>query len=733
LSGKIAFGWVFHQHQPVGNFPWVFEHVYEVCYEPLIEAFERHSSIKVTMHFSGPLLDWLLAEHRGYVDRICALARRGQIEIMTGGYYEPILPIIPEYDQNGQILKMNAAIRQYFAVEPQGLWLAERVWEPSLPGALARSGVKYTVLDDTHFLMAGLSSDELYGYYITEDQGNSLFVVPNPKLMRELIPWKSVTTVYESFRHLADNATGDIPRLVVLGDDGEKFGSWPGTHEYIWKKGYFEDFLKMLEDNSDWIETVQMGDYINRYPPIGRVYMPTASYAEMMEWALPTERQLEYEDVRTMLEKENREDILQFIRGGIWRGFAAKYPEANNFHKKMLRVHNKVRSASTLLGPHKTQDAMNQLWMGQCNCGYWHGVFGGLYLPDIRSAIYQHLIRAEAIADSALPPADPVVSLIDFDCDGYDELLIEGHHMDVYISPHEGGSIFEWDWKPTPFNVLATLARRKEAYHRKLLTGNNIVVSGDADEKAMEESDEEIRSIHDAVRVKEEGLEKLLQYDPYRRTLLREHFFNARTTLEEFKNLTYVDEGDFASAAYEFRVEGVGADALVVDLWHDGIVVQDKTKISLRLRKVITVATGTPELRIDYTLWNTSTTHLRTTFAIEGNWGMLGGGNNPSAWYLIDDARPESNSSLNSTGTELQIRSVSLLNTGVGIKVSQYPGTSADLWRFPVEAVSSSEGGFERVYQCSCTVLSWPVDIPPGDRWSVTLRLNLSKPAAKYS
>ena len=144
MSHRISFGWVLHQHQPIGNFPWVFAEVYDACYDPLLAALERHPGVRVNLHYSGPLIDWFIAERPEYLHRLAVLVQRGQVEMLTGGYYEPILPIIPESDQQGQIFKMNSALRQHFGSEPTGLWLAERVWEPTLPSSLARAGVAYT-------------------------------------------------------------------------------------------------------------------------------------------------------------------------------------------------------------------------------------------------------------------------------------------------------------------------------------------------------------------------------------------------------------------------------------------------------------------------------------------------------------------------------------------------------------------------------------------------------------
>ena len=81
---------VLHNHQPVGNFGWVFSEVYEQAYEPMVAALERHPGVRVSLHYTGPLLEWFLAERPAFIDRLGALSARGQVEILGGGFFEPV-------------------------------------------------------------------------------------------------------------------------------------------------------------------------------------------------------------------------------------------------------------------------------------------------------------------------------------------------------------------------------------------------------------------------------------------------------------------------------------------------------------------------------------------------------------------------------------------------------------------------------------------------------------------
>jgi alpha-amylase/alpha-mannosidase (GH57 family) len=246
---KLYLGLAIHNHQPGDNFAHVFEMAYKQSYLPLIEALEQHPNVRISLHYSGCLLDWLLENRPDFIERIAALVRRNQVEILTGGYYEPILPMIPDDDKQGQIAKLSSAINERFSYSPTGMWLAERVWEPQLPKPLAQAGVKWIVVDDNHFKMVGLSDDQMLGYYVTEEEGHPVKMFASSKKLRYIIPWHDVKDVMEYLKSLA---TEDGDRIIVMGDDGEKFGLWPRTYKHCWTDGWMEEFLTAIEENSSW-------------------------------------------------------------------------------------------------------------------------------------------------------------------------------------------------------------------------------------------------------------------------------------------------------------------------------------------------------------------------------------------------------------------------------------------------------------------------------------------------
>ncbi len=147
---SISFGLLLHSHQPIGNFPWVFQQVYQEDYLPLLETLERHPKVRLSLHYTGSLLDWLEEAHPEFLERIATLVKRNQVEIVSGGYYEPILPSIPDDDKVAQIRRLTERIQRDFGTTATGMWIAERVWEPGLPRFLRDAGIEWTILDDIH-------------------------------------------------------------------------------------------------------------------------------------------------------------------------------------------------------------------------------------------------------------------------------------------------------------------------------------------------------------------------------------------------------------------------------------------------------------------------------------------------------------------------------------------------------------------------------------------------------
>jgi 4-alpha-glucanotransferase len=461
----IRFVFGVHIHQPVGNFDHVVEQHVREAYRPFLERLVAGGFTPFTLHVSGPLLEWLERHDGPFLDAVGRMVADGHVELLLSGLDEPILTALPRADRVEQIAAMRDAVRARFGdgAARGGLWLTERVWEPDLAADLAEAGIRYALVDDRHFLVAAVPRERLHAPFWTEGAGRRLALFSIDERLRYLVPFKPPAQVLEYLQQLR----GAGHRLAVLADDGEKFGGWPGTREWVFERGWLDDFLRTMGGAVERGEvqlTTPMAA-LAEVPAGGLVYLPSSSYREMEKWSLPPEAAARFD----RLEHDLGEARIAgpdggLLRGAQWRNFLARYPEANRMHKKMLALSALHRALAPGRRGRREDLAAARRAIGraQCNDAYWHGVFGGLYLPHLREAVWRNLAAAEA----ALRRGQRLdVEIVDLDLDGREEIWVYSDRCSVVIAPARGGAVEEYTVFATLTNYANVLTRRREAYH----------------------------------------------------------------------------------------------------------------------------------------------------------------------------------------------------------------------------------------------------------------------------
>ena len=757
-KGKVYFILALHNHQPVGNLPEVFQDNFQRAYRPFLDVIYRFPEIKFTLHNSGILMEWIRQHQPAYLDKLRTMIDRGQVEIMGGGFYEPIMPVIRDEDKKGQVDKLTRWVKDNLNTTPQGMWLTERIWEPGLARPLSQAGMQYIVVDDTHFQEVGF--EELHHYYITEEEGWSLKIFPISEKLRYLIPFRPPQ---ETIDYLWSYYNKDENRVLVLADDGEKFGGWPSTYASVYEEGWLEHFLEILTDNSDWLQTATFSEYMQLSPPRGLVYLPASSYQEMKEWSR-----------------------------GFWRNFFIQYPESNRMHKKMLAVRRRIDSIPAQQEGSRYQ-ALDHLWAGQCNCAYWHGVFGGLYLNFLRAGIWENLLQAEEAAEKAIHSEMPFLELrvTDRDYDGKEEVEVVTDRFTCLFAPHLGGSMWEFSWRPGVTNLLDTLTRREEDYHREIaaqVSEECFGKNGNQTETELESGlgEDGVKSIHeiDIGSLSNEELRGYLRYDNYLRGGLIEHLFSPDISFADFYQDDYrecVDEkfhfndNNFGNAykrkyenehgnehenehkhEYENEYENEMEKKIEkgrkqgdtkekerknllqpaqMELWQSDVATEEQRgKLSfyqelktgaavLILHKDIEFKAGSDEIHIVYKIENQGDNLFSGWFGSEFNLAMMSG-DDEQRYYQIP-GRQLQDSSPASIGEEKGVERLCLFDEWRGFSLAFDFSIPARLWRFPIETVSRSESGVEKSYQHSLVLPLWYVEVLPGESWQLGFTLKV--------
>lgn len=675
-----------HNHQPVGNMDFILEEAYRKSYLPFFEILKDYADVKINLHFSGYLLSWLVENKPDYIKLLNKLKKRGQIEIVSGGMYEPILPLLSKEDGIAQIKMHMDFTESIFKVRPKGIWLAERVYEPHIPEVLNKAGVLYTLVDDYHFKAVGITGEELYRYFITEYEGYKLFIFPGLEFLRYAIPFKPIEEIDKYFKGV-ESAGND---LAVFGDDGEKFGLWPGTYEHVYSGGWLKSFFDYLSENKKWLKTATFSEYIDQKPPGSRIYLNCNSYMEMAEWSLPSAKSMRYEEFLNNAPTDRRE----FVKGGYFKHFLVKYDECNDMHKKMLMVTDKAD---------KDAEAKRHVFKAQCNDSYWHGVFGGLYLPHLRSSVYSHLIEAEKILD----PKDYFVDakIEDVNIDGFNEIVLANNYIKAYFLLKEGGMLYELDYKPSSTNIMATLSRRYEGYHDKITAAKSTDIADGT------------KTIHDMVIAKEEGLDKYLHYDWYRRASLIDHIMGKDVTFEAFYKSSYYEPGDFIKEPYSGTVDKK-SDSVKATLDRQGHFWSNGKGYPLHIRKEIELHKNSNELLIKYIVEG----EVKETFflGVEFNFSFLGSGK--ERYIGVKDKRFD----LTTMGMLDADGIVTFYDPYQNIFITVECSETSFVWTHPVEVVSLSEQGFERNYQNTMFMPAWEIDLSSGPK-NIQMKMRLEQ------
>ena len=676
MSASVSLLFGVHAHQPAGNFPHVLEDAHARCYRPFLETCYRYPEFRFALHFSGPLLDYLFRLHAADMALLARMVERGQVEMFGAGDSEPVLAAISNRDRLGQIARLSQKLGARFGRAPEGAWLTERVWEATVVPALADCGIRYVTVDDYHFLASGKSAAELDGYFTTEEDGRRLDLFPISEALRYRFPFALAA---DAVAHIESLAREPGPAAAIYFDDIEKFGIWPETYEWVYEKGWLREFIERVLA-SEKIAVQHFGEYRERVRSRGVVYLPTTSYIEMNEWTLPAPAAHAYADLVEREKRGGNYDLSKaFLRGGIWKNFVSRYPEANWMHKRMLALSERL---ARVPAAQRTEEMHTLLYAAQANDAYWHGLFGGLYLPHLRRAVYASLLGLERMLDRLDPRATS--QCIDLDLDGIDELFLRNAELQAVVKLDGSAAILELDAYALAQNFGDTLRRHAEHYHRRVLGGPAVVPKGGG-----------IASAHDRVDLKHDISAADLEADPVARTLFRDAWVGADGGLRPVADYA-LSEVNGASAV--FATEAAGA------------TLTKEMAVSGHRVSVAYCCTGAMdaveipgfECALDLAMPSCDGpgAHYLYRDAVAGGLGQPLALESMTELVLVDDFM----------GGSLTLRS----NLPVALRAR------------PCHSVSQSEGGFEKIMQSVTLTLAWPLD-------AAHARVDLSLEIRKHS
>jgi alpha-amylase len=687
-----------HNHLPLGRGDASAEQLYQDALKPLLAVLYRYPDFPMTLHYSGILMEWLEEAHPEFLALLGEMVSRGQVEVLGGGYYDPILPLLPMNDKLGQLEKMTTWLRVRFETRPRGCWIAEKVWEPSLASVLRASGIDYTFVDDGQFALAGASGGALWQPAIAEDQGKIISLLPISDRLSRLAAASTPAEVIEFLRNLSSSlespfdsggisaaassrsaaTPGGIPwhdggvfisgnPLAIIMDDGASAAT------ALLRDGWLEEFIRRTTENVSWLEPATSGQYLRDHPPTRRLLVPASSSAHIMNWSLPPERREAFARMRGLAGDGDE----QFIVGGHFRNFLGRYPEAWLLYAKMMNTHvlvNQVRGDK-----YKKKAAQNELWKGQCHHAYWHGGAGGIYENELRKATYRALIEAEKITRATEIFAPSIIG-IDFDMDGNIEYLYQGSELNAYIHTR-GGALFELDFLPASWNYLDTMV----------------------DRECIPPGGEGAAGVPSSV---------------YPRKAFIDHFFMSDCSIGDFAAGRPDEAGDFMHGLYELVELNRALPELLMR--RDGSVFADGAPRAVRLEKRFVFRPRS--IDVYYRVANLGATRLSATFGVEINISLAARSAEHGRLFQLEENRKKE---FGSDVEEIEgVGSLLVRDVRNEVSVTLSSAKSFRCWSVPIETPS---GAGPREFQSHCFMPLWALELRTGESWENHMSVGFEK------
>jgi len=694
---NLYFGFGVHGHQPVGNCEKVFEESFQKSYEPFFREISDFPKIFINVHISGPLMEWLEKNRPEFIELIAGMVKKDQAEILGGPFYEPILTLIPEKDIIEQIVQYSEYLADKFGTHPRGLWLPERVWEPYLAKPIAMAGMEYVLVDDMHFHLAGWMDDKLHGYFITEHEGFKLKIIPIIEKLRYRMPYKEPQVVLEYLKKMGEASGGGIR---VMMDDVEKFGLWPKSYDSVYGEKWLARFLQQLceEQKAGKILTTKFSSYLDKFPSDGNIYLPAASYSEMGRWSLPPDSGALFspvlDEIKAAAEGEEK-PWMPFVSGGFFRNMLSKYPESNLMHKKML----KLSRAIDFFRAHPDFSRMQKhLFKAQCNCAYWHGVFGGIYERHLRAAIFHELLECEKIYFKLASHGNIITDIDDTVFYGQKELQITTGDFSVHLHPTLGASVSEFSEFKSCHNIGFVIRRRPEFYHKSA--------------KNPPEAENGLpKPLNISVSALKSELKKGIVYDWYDRFSFITHFFHRSTQLSDFAACAYGEQGDFVNQPFSYDLDSSAGRVIFERSGHIWQGSEFLKVLVVKSFEFVPAAGASSALKFHQTVENNSSRAIKLQPGIELN---LSPSHPETARFIIDGKQISCSGLFSgaSGGGE-----VLLQDEFYGLKIKFVFSTKTKIWIFPVDTVCRLENTFEKMFQGTSLTFYEEIELSPGGRY----------------
>jgi hypothetical protein len=414
---KVILG--FNAHFPLGASSGLFETIYETRIKPFFQTLYQFPNVPAALHFSGSFLYKIDRMHDALSSLVTELLERKQVEIIGGGFYEPMMPLLSHHERIGQIELLTTYLRKSFNKRVTGAYIPDIAWDQSTAYSLSTVGMLYTFVDEQRFIDAGLTLNDYKTPCITENRGRLITVFPVHSSISSELRRRGPKEVFDN---LAARSKNETRLWTIFPDFFSPAGALNMTIE-----DYLQHFFEDISNAAGSIELTLPSKVLKTSPPPRPVY----------------------------------------FRDKGAKKYLIENPEAALLYAKMVWVRGLI---DQLKGDkERKQSAQEELWKTQGYSLFCYdddfeffskSVSDGAHIAGIRNAtlrntVYSSMLLAE---QTIRGKGDWKASLIvcDFNFDGINEYLFQNEVMNCYACLR-GASLFEMDFFPKTWNYLSAV------------------------------------------------------------------------------------------------------------------------------------------------------------------------------------------------------------------------------------------------------------------------------------